>query len=110
LSLLINRRVPEPAERLLDLLELGSHALAPRPAPELEAGAIPLAGAVVGEPQEVEHFRLALAPSHPAFPRVAEGKELYPLPTNHRVGDRASGEKRLSRGRRNRCQPLRSRH
>jgi len=67
LSLLINRRVPEPAERLLDLLELGSHSLSLRPAPELEAGAVPLAGAVVGKPQEVEHFRLALAPSHPAF-------------------------------------------
>jgi hypothetical protein len=26
-----------------------------------------------------------------------EGNELYPLPINHQVGDRASGEKRLSR-------------
>ena len=36
--------------------------------------------------------------------------ELYPLPINHQVGDRASGEKRLSRGRRTRCQRLRSLH
>ena len=33
--------------------------------------------------------------------------ELYPLPINHQVGDRASGEKQLSRGRRTRCQRLR---
>jgi hypothetical protein len=36
--------------------------------------------------------------------------ELYPLPINHQVGDRASGEKRLSQGRRTRCQRLRSLH
>src|ERR1700747_2591918 len=39
-----------------------------------------------------------------------EGNELYPLPINHQVGDHASGEKRLSRGRRTRCQRLRSLH
>ena len=38
------------------------------------------------------------------------GSELYPLPINHRIGDRASGDKRLSRERRNRCQLLRSLH
>jgi len=41
-------------------------------------------------------------------PMVAVGNELYPLPIYHRIGDRASGEKRLSPGRRNRCQSLRS--
>ena len=51
----------------------------------------------------------------PSVPRqgtafFTEGNELYPLPINHQVGDRASGEKRLSRGRRTRCQRLRSLH
>jgi hypothetical protein len=51
----------------------------------------------------------------PSVPRqgaafFTEGNELYPLPINHQAGDRASGEKRLSRGRRNRCQRLRSLH
>ena len=51
----------------------------------------------------------------PSVPRqgtafFTEGNELYPLPINHQVGDHASGEKRLSRGRRNRCQRLRSLH
>ena len=41
-------------------------------------------------------------------PMVAEVNKFHPLPMNHRVGDRASGEKRLSRKRRNRCRPLRS--
>jgi hypothetical protein len=51
----------------------------------------------------------------PSVPRqgtafFTEGNELYPLPINHQVGDRASGEKRLSGGRRIRCQRLRSLH
>jgi hypothetical protein len=51
----------------------------------------------------------------PSVPRqgtafFTEGNELYPLPINHQVGDRASGEKRLSGGRRTRCQRLRSLH
>ena len=51
----------------------------------------------------------------PSVPRqgaafFTEENELYPLPINHQAGDRASGEKRLSRGRRNRCQRLRSLH
>src|SRR5712672_3475096 len=51
----------------------------------------------------------------PSVPRqgtafFTEGNELYPLPINHQVGDHASGEKRLSRGRRIRCQRLRSLH
>ena len=39
-------------------------------------------------------------------PMLAEANKLHPSPMNHRV--RASGEKRLSRKRRNRCRPLRS--
>ena len=51
----------------------------------------------------------------PSVPRqgtafFTEGNELYPLPINHQVGDHASGEKRLSQGRRTRCQRLRSLH
>ena len=51
----------------------------------------------------------------PSVPRqgtafFTEGNELYPLPINHQAGDRASGEKRLSRGRKTRCQRLRSLH
>jgi hypothetical protein len=51
----------------------------------------------------------------PSVPRqgmafLTEENELYPLPITHQVGDHASGEKRLSRGRRTRCQRLRSLH
>jgi hypothetical protein len=46
--------------------------------------------------------------SRALLPMVAEGNKLHPSPMNHRVGDRASGEKRLSRGRRSRSQRRRS--
>src|SRR5262245_41023020 len=51
-----------------------------------------------GKPMEPPRDRV-FRPVAP--PMVAEGNELYPLPISHRIGDRASGEKRLSRGRRN---------
>jgi hypothetical protein len=63
---------------------------------------------VADSPQEEAGFEPSVPRQGAAF--FTEGNELYPLPINHQAGDRASGEKRLSRGRRNRCQRLRSLH
>jgi len=65
--LLIDRPMPVPAKRFRDLIESGSHPLPLRPTPELKARAVLPGGAVVGEPQEVEHFWLAFAASFSAF-------------------------------------------
>src|SRR6266849_3672706 len=75
-SLLVDRRMPEPSQCLLDLPELGFHSLSLCLAPELEVGAVLPGGAVVCQPQEIERFRLALAPLCPALGSVsAELKE-----------------------------------
>jgi hypothetical protein len=63
---------------------------------------------VADSPLEEAGFEPSVLRQGTAF--FTEGNELYPLPINHQAGDRASGEKRLSRGRRNRCQRLRSLH
>jgi hypothetical protein len=63
---------------------------------------------VTDSPLEEAGFEPSVPRQGAAF--FTEGNELYPLPINHQAGDRASGEKRLSRGRRNRCQRLRSLH
>ena len=66
-SLLVDRCMPVLAERLLDLPDLGPHSFWLRLAPELEAGAVLLSGAIVPEPQEIERLRLAIAPSLSTF-------------------------------------------
>ena len=68
-----------------------------------------------GRDREFANSPLEEAGFEPSVPRqgaafFTEGNELYPLPINHQVGDHESGEKRLSRGRRTRCQRLRSLH
>jgi hypothetical protein len=65
-------------------------------------------GFATDSPLEEAGFEPSVPRQGTAF--FTEGNELYPLPINHQAGDRASGEKRLSRGRRNRCQRLRSLH
>jgi hypothetical protein len=65
-------------------------------------------GFAMDSPVEEAGFEPSVPRQGTAF--FTEGNELYPLPINHQVGDRASGEKRLSWGRRNRCQRLRSLH
>jgi hypothetical protein len=66
LSLLVNRRMPVPSQRLLDLPELGFHSLSLCLTPELEADAVLPGSAIVRKPQEIERLRLALAPLCPA--------------------------------------------
>src|SRR5208282_2330187 len=68
-SLLVDRLMPIPTKRFRDLIDFGPHSFPLRHAPELEAPAAPLGGAVVREPQEVEHLGLALATPSPAFGR-----------------------------------------
>src|SRR5215470_7869329 len=58
LPLLVNRHMPAPSKRLLDLAELGTHSLSLRLAPELETGTTLLGAAIVCQPEEVERFRL----------------------------------------------------
>src|SRR5437879_12793690 len=54
--------MPVLSQRFLDLPKLGLHPLSLCLAPELEVGAVLLGAAVVCEPQEIERFRLSLAP------------------------------------------------
>jgi hypothetical protein len=58
LPLLVNRHLPAPSKRLLDLAELDTHSLSLRLAPELETGTALLSAATVCQPEEVERFRL----------------------------------------------------
>src|SRR5262245_24757802 len=58
LPLLVNRHMPAPSKRLLDLAKLGTHSLSLRLAPELETGTALLSAATVCQPEEVERFRL----------------------------------------------------
>src|SRR5262249_40363358 len=57
LPLLVNRYMPAPSKRLLDLAKLGTHSLSLRHAPELETGTTLLCAAIVCQPEEVERFR-----------------------------------------------------
>src|SRR5438132_5603086 len=61
-SLFVDRLMPVLSQRFLDLPKLGLHPLSLCLAPELEVGAVLLGAAVVCEPQEIERFRLSLAP------------------------------------------------
>src|SRR5437667_12708307 len=58
--------MPVLSQRFLDLPKLGLHPLSLCLAPELEVGAVLLGAAVLFEPQEIERFRLSLAPVCPA--------------------------------------------
>jgi hypothetical protein len=60
--LFVDRLMPVLSQRFLDLPKLGLHPLSLCLAPELEVGAVLLGAAVVCEPQEIERFRLSLAP------------------------------------------------
>jgi hypothetical protein len=60
LPLLVNRQLPAPSKRFLDLTELGTHPLSLCLAPELEAGPVLPRAAVMCQPEEIERFRLAL--------------------------------------------------
>ena len=59
--------MPDPPECSRNLVKLGPHPLALRPAHELEAGAVVPGAAEMRKPQEIERLRLALAPPLSAF-------------------------------------------
>ena len=62
--MLVNRQLPAPSERFLDLMELGTHPLSLCLAPNLEAGPVLPRAAVMCQPKEIERFRLTLTTPH----------------------------------------------